>query len=227
MPPIFFWNDYTQIYRSHDVIPLKEMTLEEKLNAIGRLIVLVTIVTFCFTLDMNAVIGGMLAIAILIFIYHMKKGIKEPLSFEDEDVVSETKEVADPCLKTNLAKNFNEVTDINPLGNVLMTEFKDNPNRKAAPPSFNIEVNQQINNRTKQMVQNLNPTIEDVDKQLFGDIGEMFELEQSQRNFYSTANTRIPNNQTAFANWCYGTMISAKEQNPAALMKNNPRYTLY
>ena len=78
-----------------------------------------------------------------------------------------------------------------------------------------------------QMVQNLNPTIEDVDKQLFGDIGEIFELEQSQRNFYSTANTRIPNNQTAFANWCYGTMISAKEQNPAALMKNNPRYTLY
>ena len=44
-----------------------------------------------------------------------------------------------------------------------------------------------------------------------------------QYNFYATANTRVPNDQKDFAEFCYGDMVSGKEGNDFALMKNNPR----
>ena len=39
------------------------------------------------------------------------------------------------------------------------------------------------------------------------------------RPFYSTANTTIPNDQGAFADFCYGSMVSCKEGNPFACTK--------
>ena len=46
------------------------------------------------------------------------------------------------------------------------------------------------------------------------------ELEQSLRQFYSTANTTIPNNQAGFAEFCYGNMSSCKEGDDMACSKN-------
>jgi hypothetical protein len=43
------------------------------------------------------------------------------------------------------------------------------------------------------------------------------------RNFYSTPNTTIPNDQKAFAEFCYGDMISCKEGNPIACAQWEPR----
>jgi hypothetical protein len=49
--------------------------------------------------------------------------------------------------------------------------------------------------------------------------------------FYSTANTRVePGNQSAFGQWLYGTMPSAKESTPDGNMqryKDQYRWTLY
>ena len=43
------------------------------------------------------------------------------------------------------------------------------------------------------MVQSLNPGIKNTNKQLFGDLGEKFEFDQSMSRFYSTPNTKIEN----------------------------------
>jgi hypothetical protein len=130
-------------------------------------------------------------------------------------------------LPTFLKKEFNDTTRKNPLGNVLMNEYTDNPGRKPAPPSFNEEVYDSITNATKKMVQAINPGIKNTNKQLFGDLGENFELDLSLRNFYSNPNTKIPNDQGAFADYLYGDMPSSKEGDPFALTQNNPRYNLY
>jgi Family of unknown function (DUF5762) len=220
MSSSFFADDINEFYKSNDIVPLKEMTLEEKFNCIGRLIVLVSIITFCFTLDLTALIGGVLAIFLLIMIYKLKDHKKKTSTDSFVNLNPKT-------LQKTLKTEFQQTKKTNPLTNVLLTEIVDNPNRKSAPPTFNIEVNREINNRTKEMIQDMNPTIENTNKQLFGDLGEMFEFEHSQRQFYATANTRVENNQTAFANWCYGDMPSAKENNPFALERNQPRYTLY
>jgi hypothetical protein len=80
------------------------------------------------------------------------------------------------------------------------------------------------------MVQKLNPGIKNTNKQLFGDLGENFYLDQSNRNFFSTANTRIANDQGAFSQFLYGNMPSSKESNSAGAMQrvaDSYRYTLY
>ena len=56
---------------------------------------------------------------------------------------------------------------------------------------------------------------------LFNDLGDKFQFEQSMRQFYSTANTRVPNNQKDFAQFCYGNMASCKEGDEFMCEKNS------
>jgi len=63
-----------------------------------------------------------------------------------------------------------------------------------------------------------------LDSRLFRDLGDNFDFDQSMRSFYATANTSIPNDQTAFADFLYGDMISCKEGNAFACSRENPRW---
>ena len=76
------------------------------------------------------------------------------------------------------------------------------------------------------MVQMLNPELENTNKQLYGDLWENFELDQSNRIFYSTANTRVTNDQGAFADFLYGTMPSGKDGDKFQLLADSFRYIL-
>ena len=118
----------------------------------------------------------------------------------------------------------------NPFSNVLLTDIMDSPERKAAPPSFNPDIDESITKNIKKTVQLLNPSINNTNKQLYGDLWENFELDQSNRVFFSTANTRIANDQTAYAKFLYGDMPSGKSSGPdgdLARVQDNYRYTLY
>ena len=71
----------------------------------------------------------------------------------------------------------------------------------------------------------LNPSQPDLADKLFRDLGEQYVFEQSLRPFYSTASSTIPNDQQAFAEFCYGSMVSCKEGNPFACARNLTRHT--
>ena len=77
----------------------------------------------------------------------------------------------------------------------------------------------------------MNPEIKNTSKQLFGDLYEEFNLDQSNRVFFSTANTKVANDQGAFAQFLYNDLkYSAKESTPEgaiARVQDNYRYTLY
>jgi len=130
-------------------------------------------------------------------------------------------------LEKFLKSEFEITNKKNPMGNVLLTEINDNQNRKSAPPSFHPTVYDDINNSTKKMVQQLNPKIMNTNKQLFGDLGEKFEFDQSMWHYYSNPNTKIANDQGAFAHWLYGNMQSARDGDVQALLQDNARYNLY
>ena len=72
----------------------------------------------------------------------------------------------------------------------------------------------------------LNVTLESQDK-LFKDLGEQYTFEQSLRQFHSNPNTRIPNDQKSFAEFCYGNMVSCKEGNLFACARNKMNHNLY
>ena len=81
-----------------------------------------------------------------------------------------------------------------------------------------------INEKTEEFIVSNFDDDSKIKKKLFSNLGDSFEFEQfAQHNFYATPNTQIPNNQKEFAEFCYGDMISAKEGNDYALIRNNPR----
>jgi hypothetical protein len=109
-----------------------------------------------------------------------------------------------------------------------LTDINDEPNRKSAPLAYESE--QQITTNIKRAVQSINPGIKNTDKILYGDQADKFELDQSNRAFFSTANTRVVSDQSDFVNFLYGNMSSSKEFNEdGARMRvaNTQRYNLY
>ena len=60
-------------------------------------------------------------------------------------------------------------------------------------------------------IENVNKSNPNIDKRIFSGLGENFELDTSMRQFTSNANTRITNDQGAFAQFLYGNMPSCKD----------------
>jgi len=192
-----FWiNDYKILFykeRLTDFFPTIEMTLVEKLNAIFRLSIYLSILLYLFT-------GNYLYLYIMIiigsftcFIYYNQKDNLE-LYFNSKKNSS-----------NNLIEQENEENEKieikptveNPFMNInLITDDKEKDN---APPSWNNE--------------SIQKDIEDkFTYNLYRDVGDLYGKNNSQREYYTMPSTTIPNNQTSFAKWCYSTGPTCKEK---------------
>ena len=116
---------------------------------------------------------------------------------------------------------FGEPNSSNPFGNFLVSDHVNNPYKKPAPPAFN---NNRILKEAKTLVGELNPGQPDIADKLFKDLGEQYVFEQSLRQFTSNPSTTLMNDQTGFADFCYGSMTSCKEGNLFACARNLPRH---
>jgi hypothetical protein len=240
-----FWtNEPTILFNKEYMLelwPSSNMNYEQKLNAITRLIILVSILGYILTMSTRIIFVGIITLAIIFVLFKMKKQ-KLTKQMLDEGFTVQGNEITgmfDKKFKTTdsvtldsvLETEFKEGTKRNPFSNVLLTEIMDEPDRKSAPPAFNPEVDEQITKDIKRSVQFMNPEIDNTSKQLFGDLYERFNLDQSNRVFFSTPNTKVVNDQGAFAQFLYNDLkYSAKESTPEgaiARVQDNYRYTLY
>ena len=229
-----FWaNDPSILLNKNELFqlwPCKTMTFEEKMNAITRTVILLSLLGFLSSFSFKFLFIGLITTVVIYFVYksNILKEKKEGF-FSDEKNRSAQIKITNPeTLEVNLKSEFQDITKKNPFNNVLLTQINDDPHRKPAPPSFNPDVHDDINKETKKMIQYLNPGIKNTNKQLFGDLGERYEFDtQSQWYFYSTPNTKVCNDQGAFADYLYGNMPSARDGNAFALVQDNLRYTLY
>jgi len=234
MTSIFWLNDPTILLNKDFILqlwPSSSMSFEQNLNAISRLIIILSILGFLATRSINIIIVGVVTLIVIIILYNTRKPklvrTKEGFSGYGNNGLDSPVIDSPKTLQKFLNNEFVLTNKKNPLSNVLLTDIADNPTRKAAPPSFNIQVYEDINNNTKKMVQSLNPGIKNTNKQLFGDLGEKFEFDQSMSRFYSTPNTKIANDQGAFAEYLYGDMPSCRNGDPFACVQDNLRYNLY
>ena len=229
-----FWaNDPSILLNKNELFqlwPCKTMTFEEKMNAITRTVILLSLLGFLSSFSFKFLFIGLITTVVIYFVYksNILKEKKEGF-FSDEKNRSAQIKITNPeTLEVNLKSEFQDITKKNPFNNVLLTQINDDPHRKPAPPSFNPDVHDDINKETKKMIQYLNPGIKNTNKQLFGDLGERYEFDtQSQWYFYSTPNTKVCNDHGAFADYLYGNMPSARDGNAFALVQDNLRYTLY
>ncbi len=239
---ITFWINEPTILFNKDYIfelwPTINMCYEQKLNAISRLIVLLTILGYILTKSTRVLVVGVLTLAGIFVLYNMRKQKvnKEILeNFEikpsnEKNSVFEKTYLNPVTLDAVLSTEFKEGTKKNPFSNVLLTQINDEPERKAAPPAFNVDCDEDITKNVKRAVQMMNPGIKNTNKQLFGDLWQQFQLDQSLRPFNSTPNSKVCNDQGAFSQYLYGLLPSSKEDTPDGNMqryKNAYRYTLY
>jgi len=238
-----FWsNDPTILFQKEYIFelwPTPSMNYEQKLNAITRLIIIITILGYILTFSIRILMVGMFTILAIFLLFQFRKSkitnnnLKEGFSLNnDENYINQVKyynkSITNPVtLETVLKTQFKEGNKKNPFSNPLLTEILDDPDRNAAPPAFNPEVDADIRKNVKKSVQYMNPEIKNSNKQLFSDLADNFDLDQSNRAFYSMPNTRVVNDQGAFSQYLYGGMISAKDGNAQALIQDNPRYNLY
>lgn len=235
--PIWFKDPSVLLHRDYivELWPTKSMDeYNQKANAIVRLVLLLTFFGTIITKSMKFVVIGLITLGV-IFIIHKDK---EPQDLEGLEIRLKNKDtslqpapvekIVDPSTLDVLIKdNYQEGNKKNPLGNVLLPEIKYNPERKPAPPSFSPEIAEDITENTMKNVQQLNPGIKNTDKQLFGSMTDQFYLDQSNRVFNTMPNTRIPNDQGAFAEYLYGDMPSCKDGDGTQCVKDSYRYTLY
>ncbi len=200
--------------------PDSSMTFVEKLNNISRLVIVLSLIGFLITFQMSYIWFGIITLICIIVIYYYK----DKKSKEGYSPMVESQNMSSP-LKEFLSKDYYKNNKKNPLGNMLLPEIKYTPERKSAPPAFNPTVYEDINNTTKEAIQEMNPTIKNTNKQLFGNLGDNFEFEQSMWNYYANPNTKVANDQGAFAQYLYGGMISGKESG-IARVQDNARYLL-
>ena len=227
-----FWGNQPEVLLNKNEImelwPTPEMSYESKLNAITRLIILLTLIGFIFTFSLQLFFIGMITILLIYFLYFMnfKEGFELKSSILGKQ--NNSPKIINPeTLVENLKTDFYPTSSKNPFSNVLQTDIKYDPDRKSAPPAFNPQVYEDITTSTKKMVQDLNPSIINTNKQLFGDLYEQFNLDQSNRVFFSNANTRVANDQGAFAEYLYGDMPSCRNGDAVACVQDNFRYNLY
>jgi hypothetical protein len=254
-----FWtNEPTILFDKNyifDLYPTSSMCYERKLNAVSRVILLITLLGFIFTRSWKLLLSGILTLGAIYLMYTMKlfrspasstsegfqentanadiptpSGLKKGITVEEEVVVkpyNDDKTVDPVSLDTFVKSNYQMGTKKNPFGNVLLTEIMDNPERKSAAPSFHPDILEDITKKTKRAVQLLNPGIKNTNEKLFGSMTDKFYLDQSNRVFFSTPNTRVANDQGAFADFLYGDMPSCRDGDSMACVQDNYRYTLY
>ena len=245
---IQFWsNNPTVLFNKEYILelwPTTNMCYEQKLNSITRLVILITILGYISTMSERILLVGGLTLAVIFVLFNLRKQkiTKEMLnegfnvlpSVQGNEVTGMFDKKPDSyvnpvTLDSVLKSEFKEGTKKNPFSNVLLTQINDDPERKSAPPAFNVDVDEDITKNIKRSVQMMNPGIKNTNKQLFGDLYQEFELDQSNRAFFSTANTRIENDQSAYAQFLYNDMkYSGKESTPEgafARVQDNYRYT--
>jgi hypothetical protein len=229
---IQFWGENPNILLDYRYIfeffPIEIMSYNQKLNAVTRTIIVLTILGFMFSQNLRILLIGLVTMGVIFLMHYYHTIEKSKVDSKKEGFISPN--AVDHMANNNMPIRddiFQEPDSSNPFSNVLITDYDYNPNKKPAPPAFNENINSKILKEAKQLVVDANPDQPDIADKLFKDLGENLVFEQSMRQFSSNPSTTIPNDQGAFAEFCYGSMISCKEGNNFACARNMSHYTLY
>jgi len=175
------------------VIPVKDMTFEQQLNSIVRLSVYFSAVVLAVKHDVK-VLYVMLFTMALTYLMNEAHAIsmrQVQQAFREQNV--RLNKQNEPCTLPSRE---------NPFGNVLMSEYTDNPQRPKACAPWTKQA-------TKGITKHFNA-------KLYRDVDDIYMKNASDRQWYTTPSTTIPNDAVKFAKWLYQTGPTCKEGNGLA-----------
>ena len=180
--------------------PSKDMTFEEQLNCLMRFAIYFGVIVLILKKDANILF---IPIFMGIFTYYIY-AVDNTNKANERKLLEKFNMMYDKRTNTRCIQPTAE----NPFMNVLMTDYVKNPERPSAC----------------RMTKNINKDIKrHFDSNLFRDVDDVFHKKASDRQFYTTPVTTIPNDQTAFAKWLYNSPPTCKEGNGNQCYKNQSR----
>lgn len=192
---MFWTNNINELFK-FALIPTNNMSIEEKLNAIMRLILFIGIISTLIFNDSKYILFVLIILLISIFVYNYQEAsiisAEKFLDSKNLDVVDN-----EICVKSTVH---------NPFMNPNIYDIKYNANRPSACSINNTNVNQSVNNNFY--------------ARLFRDVGDIYGKMSSERQFYTVPSTTIPNEQTEFGHWLYNRGPTCKENNGEQCFRN-------
>jgi hypothetical protein len=187
-----FWvNEPTILFNKKyidQIWPYSYLSYEEKLNSVTRFVIIITILGYVLMNRFIIVVLGLIVIGLVVLLYKKKEGMHCPYyGVSDQQTIESN----------------------NPFGNVLMTDYKYNPNKSAVNGEYNPQTEQSVNKAIKDFIVQENSDNNEINN-LFNNVGDQFIFEQNNRPFYTNPSTTIPNKQDDFLNFCFGTLPSEK-----------------
>jgi len=214
----FWFIDPNVLFVSLQFFPTPAATDNENLNALSRLVLVLTLFGYVGTGRISVLLVGILTLAFIVVYYYVveKKRAKE--AFENPSTEAQA---IQQLLDNPPSLRLDKPTPRNPFCNVLPTDIQGRPDKPPAPPVDDPATQDAIFEAAKQTMIQSHPTFPDIEKRLLTNLGDLYQFEQSLQPFYVNPATAIPDDQNAFAEFCYGSMISCKEGNLFACARNN------
>ena len=176
-PKLLFHSKYI-----HEIWMYERMTMNQKLNAMTRLIIVLSLLGFiCFNRSLFLVMGMILVSAIVII--YKRKNIFEGM--DNKDI---------PVLPSN------------PLNNVLMSDYKENPMLAPSHPEYSEKLENSINQSALTAIFKQNTDNKDIQKG-FESSRDQFEFEQSMRPFFTNPVNSVDQIEYGdFLKYCFGKL---------------------
>jgi hypothetical protein len=194
-----WFDDPQQLFRSDQVLqfwPNNEQTPEDRINASSRFIIYACCIIYLIRRDPRIFVLGSTILGVL-YVMYKGKMVKEGYGFS---VSGDERGCQLP-------------TEDNPMANVLITDYTDAPNRLEACyyPTVKPFVKSYLDDRIS-----------------YDNGRSRSPLPEYQRNavarqFVTTAVSKIPGEQTKFAEWCYGSKNSRDCRTNPELCNPNAR----
>jgi hypothetical protein len=213
-----FWlKDLTVLYRNEnylDFFPVKGMNKIEILNALTRLCIYCFVLLLILKYEYQYVSIPLIGIVFIVFIYvlHSKESFKE---FDKDEIKEEKINEPEEIKSYDDHKKFVEgicrkPTKNNPFMNVLVSDYGNTND----PVSCNPELTG--------IKEKIESSFQD---NLYRSVDDVWNRENSQRQFYTMPVDTVPNKQTEFAKWLYNTPYSCKSDQMYCLQYEDLRFT--
>jgi hypothetical protein len=179
-------------FKSHNAfefVPRSGMTYEQQLNSLVRLSIYFAIVVALVRRSLSVVY---FPIAMMGFTYWMYTMHSNEQYSKAQDM-----DQANLAYDARRGRLCSKPTENNPYMNVLVTDYSAAPKRAPACDVLDAEVQ-------RDMRKNFN-------KNLVRDAGDVFEKQASDRQYYTTPITTIPNDQTSFARYLFPLPKTCKD----------------
>ena len=192
-----FWIHDISLLLKPEIIPIDEMSMDEKLNTLTRFVIFIGIVLSFVLQDARVVAFTLSLILLIIFINnYVEKNNKDTEDF----LVANKIDIIDNVVCRRPTKN-------NPFMNPNLTEVNTEYHKiEATCPSYSSDTEKKINKL--------------YDENMFKNTDDIYDRDTGKRQFYTVPGSRIPNDQSVFANWLYNRGKSCKENNEIQCFQN-------